>query len=299
MKKCLIFLAGVAFLLSYVVLAAGDSQNDPRGDLIFSHVLHLTDAGMTCKDCHEAAEESMVPTDRLLPTMDDCSACHDVTDPNSCVMCHRTPQDVVPVPYIVPNYHFFNHEEHLRADLNCGTCHTAAETSTQVTETAMLLPKMTDCINCHRKAGQTLDCGACHTGLHPRTDDHDIMARRTTHGLDAAMDPDKYRQYFEAGDCEDCHQGLNLAGEVHPQGWMFVHAAEASSGAECLVCHEDRTFCSSCHRVTIPIPHPLGDPAFADGEEGGSHADEAISFYEVCVSCHDLGTPDPTCARCH
>lgn len=301
MKKCLLILAGAVLLLTYIVVAAGkdNPQNDPRADLIFSHVIHLKDAGMSCKDCHQSAENSTVPTDRLLPSMDVCGSCHDVKDSKSCGICHRTPQAVAPVPYEMPNYHFFSHQEHLGTNLNCGTCHAGAEKSTQVTEAASLLPRMADCVNCHRKDGQALDCSACHTGLHPRSDDYDIMARRTTHGLDAALDPDKYRQYFEPGDCEDCHQGLNLAGEVHPQGWIFVHAAEASAGAECLICHEDRTFCSSCHRVTIPIPHPLGDPTFANSEEGGSHTDEATAFFEVCVSCHDLGTTDPTCARCH
>jgi hypothetical protein len=298
MKKSLLFFVAALFVLSFLGFAKDDGCPDLRAELIFNHQLHVEDVGAQCTDCHKAVNNSTSPLDPLLPGMDVCGDCHDVKDAASCGDCHKNPQNVHPIPYVVPNYDFFSHQKHLNSGLDCRTCHANIYKSTQVTKKTKALPKMADCMNCHRKEGQTENCGACHTGLHPRSDDFDLMSRRTTHGPDVAMNPDRYQRYFEPADCEDCHQGLNLAGEVHPQGWLFVHAAEAASGGECLVCHEDRTFCSSCHRTMIPIPHPIGDPTFVN-EEGGRHTEEAEAFMEVCISCHDIGTSDPTCARCH
>lgn len=79
---------------------------------------------------------------------------------------------------------------------------------------------------------------------------------------------------------------------------MFQHSSEVSFGGECMTCHENRDACTSCHRSMLPVPHTFGIE-FANPGDGGSHADEAKAFIETCISCHDVGEDDPTCARCH
>jgi hypothetical protein len=287
-------------LIWQIGLTVGGDQigNDPRSALKFSHLIHVQESGMSCSDCHSQAVQSTKTDDRLIPAMEVCGSCHDIKDPDKCSICHRNPQQVRPTPARVEYYDFFNHQKHLQKDLTCESCHAGASGAGQIMAVNTLLPPMPVCMDCHRKKGQTVNCSSCHQGAHPISGDLNFMSWRQTHGIDASSDPDKYQHYFEPGDCEDCHQGLNLAGEVHQQGWLFIHGAESSSGGECLACHEDRTYCSSCHRLMLPIPHPLGDPSFANSE-GGRHTSEAKAFIEACISCHDVEGLDPTCARCH
>jgi cytochrome c551/c552 len=48
----------------------------------------------------------------------------------------------------------------------------------------------------------------------------------------------------------------------------------------------------------VPQSHSLGDWVnFSAG--GGRHAEEALFNMESCVACHDAGTDDPSCTRCH
>ena len=273
-------------------------ENDPRAELIFNHNLHVKEVGAECATCHANATTSTTPDDSLTPTMSVCGTCHDIKDPKECNTCHQNPTQVKPIPSRMENYEVFSHQQHLKTGLNCQSCHVKVTESIQVTAEQTLLPGMMDCLTCHQKQGQTQDCAACHFGKYAQAGDLDFMSWRQIHGLNAASDPELYRKYFEPGECDNCHQGLNLAGEVHQPGWLFVHGAEASAGGECLVCHEDRTYCSSCHRTMLPMPHPLG-PTWADPEEGGEHTTEAQSYIEACISCHDVGTQDPTCSRCH
>ncbi len=289
---------GMIFLL-WITTGGNAIAGDPRAELTFDHTIHVESVEMGCGDCHALASQSTVPDDRLNPGKDVCADCHDVEDQSECATCHSNPQQVTPIPARVEFYDFFDHQKHLGTGLDCENCHTGAAQSTQVTSESTMLPLMADCIDCHRKEGQTLDCGACHHGVHPIPSDFGTMSWRRTHGPEAVADPERFETHFELGYCEDCHQGLNLAGDVHSQGWMFTHGAESSSGGECLICHEDRTYCSGCHRTMLPIPHPLGDPNFADPISGGSHSSDAKAFFDACISCHDVGLDDPTCARCH
>jgi hypothetical protein len=295
-KYWFLFLVAAALVIWQVGFSG---TNDPGADLIFNHSLHLTEAGAECATCHSGAPISTQPEDSLTPKMSVCSACHDIQDPKGCSACHQDPNQVKPLPAQVENYEVFSHKKHFGSGLNCQDCHAKAVQSTQVTSEQTLLPRMMDCLNCHQKKGQTTECAGCHYGKYAQAGDLDFMTWRQIHGLEAATDPEHYRKYFEPGECDNCHQGLNLAGEVHQQGWLFTHGAEASAGGECLVCHEDRTYCSSCHRRLLPLPHPVGPAWAAETEEGGAHVSEAKAYLEACISCHDVGNDDPTCVRCH
>jgi len=267
--------------------------------IIFDHQFHLTEAGAACADCHKNVDKSENSYDNNYPKMEACGECHNITDKQACAACHTDPNNIVPREGYCPNYEIFNHQEHLEEKLECLTCHTGISASTEIGCQEAHLPKMTDCLKCHEKMGQTWDCASCHIGNHPEAGDKSVLEWTKTHGLEAAFDPEKFRQYFELGYCEDCHQGLNLNGQMHQPGWLFVHGDEAMAGGECLVCHQDLQQCSECHRTMLPVPHPLGDPAFANPVSGGSHTEEAESFFEACIVCHHQGTISPTCARCH
>jgi hypothetical protein len=295
-------LSGIIFILVLIagsLAAISDEKADPRAELRFNHEFHLTEVEATCDDCHQGVTVSHSADDNLYPTKANCAECHDVEDAGECKTCHANPDDVTPILGFHPNYEVFEHSRHFEAGFTCSSCHADVEKSTQWSADQQMLPAMSQCLDCHREEGQTQECAACHYGKHPQPGDLNFTEWTRQHGLEAAFDPDYFDQYFELGYCEDCHQGLNLKGEVHQPGWLFVHSDEAMAGGECFVCHEDRMECSECHRALLPIPHPLGVPSFANRDEGGQHKAEAKAFYEACISCHDMGQASPTCERCH
>ncbi len=280
--------------------AQSGGGKDPRSHLIFNHEFHLTEVDADCEDCHQGAVLSQTPDDNLNPSMQDCAACHDVDDKDGCVLCHKNSDEVVAIESFRPNYQVFAHKHHISSGFTCNSCHAEVEKSNQWNPDQQLIPSMSVCLGCHREEGQTLECANCHYGKHPQPGDHTFTEWTRMHGLEAALDPEYFEQYFELGYCEDCHQGLNLKGEVHQPGWLFVHGDDAMAGGDCFVCHEDRTECSNCHRSGImPIPHPLGDPTYANPQSGGEHKADAEAFFEACLSCHDRGSASPTCIRCH
>ena len=301
MKAGKYILIGFCLILALFLggISAGGGGADPREELIFSHQFHIEEAEATCQDCHSSAEQSSAPEDNLYPGQAVCAECHDVEDKAECTGCHANPDRIVPLEGFHPDYEVFAHNKHTAAGYDCSVCHAGVSKSTQWSVDEKLLPSMSDCIDCHSEEGQTLECGSCHFGKHPQPGDLSFMEWTRTHGLEAAFDPEHFQEYFELGYCEDCHQGLNLRGEVHQPGWLFVHGDEAAAGSDCFVCHEDRLECSNCHRRMLPVPHTLGDPAFANSQNGGEHKTEAEAYFEACLSCHDMGQASPTCSRCH
>jgi hypothetical protein len=83
-------------------------------------------------------------------------------------------------------------------------------------------------------------------------------------------------------------------------GYAFNHALEANANEIlCVSCHEDQEFCTSCHAAegVVPKNHSRADWVRVVG--GGGHAEEAQFNMEGCVACHDAGSEDPLCVRCH
>ncbi|MDH3937015.1 MAG: hypothetical protein OEV68_06755, partial [candidate division Zixibacteria bacterium] len=115
MRHVYIFLAALATTCG-IVWAAGIVPEArlvvPESDLLFSHDLHVTDQEIECADCHIDIESSQQAGDKNLPTMDECSACHDVEDEENCYQCHRHPDE--PEELVNPERPIlFNHAKHI------------------------------------------------------------------------------------------------------------------------------------------------------------------------------------------
>ena len=273
-------------LMSITVLSNGEREEP----IIFSHDLHVIENEMSCSDCHSGIMKTGLNA-RSMPDHDVCSDCHETDDEENCGMCHENPEEPMGMPPIPGRYEGFAHSFH--NELKCNNCHGLIIND----EWAMKIPHMGDCQMCHAFKDGPLECKTCHAGEKPLPVDHRLASWRMDHGLDASAGISNCGQCHTQETCDDCHQGTNLAGKPHPAGWLFNHFAEADFGGDCMVCHESREECTACHRAWLPIPHEIG-PAFAN-DEGGDHTKLAESFIETCVSCHDIGGDDPTCAQCH
>jgi hypothetical protein len=164
-----------------------------------------------------------------------------------------------------------------------------------------------NCQNCHEPDQVAMYLQEFHEqviipGMAPCPRDHADDFRRA-HGPQAELDPNRCTECHAQRFCQNCHEGVNLQGRIHPLNFVQVHPFEArGQEEECLSCHQTRQFCVDCHNQPghRVINHPVG-PGWANTTEGGAHRDEASTGLESCLDCHDLGAADPVCTRpgCH
>lgn len=290
-KKTIIIFAVSAVILigALTVFSVGSRAFKP---VKFSHRLHVLDNEMACEDCHTTVMSGSFNA-RAIPDHEICIQCHETDDETNCATCHKDPNNPEKLPPIQGAYYGFAHNKH--TDFKCHTCHGKISEKTS----DPVIPVMSDCQTCHKLKKGPLECESCHMGVDnvPVPQEHKLADWKEQHGMDAAGKVSNCSQCHTQESCDECHQGENIYGKPHPEGWLFNHFTEASFGGDCMVCHESREECTTCHRAWQPVPHPLG-AAFANSE-GGQHTELAESFIEACISCHDVGGDDPTCARCH
>ncbi|MBS1261942.1 MAG: hypothetical protein MAG453_01279 [Calditrichaeota bacterium] len=267
----------VLVLLAGGVAIAAFAFGGAAGSLIFPHDFHVEVVEMVCEDCHTGVID--LPEDgRSRLGHDTCSTCHDVEDDDNCALCHEGGV-YEPAAGRAGEFAGFAHNRHQALD--CDQCH-----GDVVAAGAPAFPG-------------SEDCRACHETYEAEPATHRMSTWLHDHGLDAQVSDAECAACHTQASCDDCHQGENiLAGTPHPPEWKHTHYAETMYGQECMVCHETRSFCTDCHRSTVPRPHPLGSE-FANPETGGTHVEEAESFMITCLSCHEVETGDPVCARCH
>ena len=116
MKKGIFIISSVLFVCTMFIvgrgtLIAGEDHQLKDSDLIkFSHQKHLL-AGVDCAMCHDASESTKA-SDRLLPTHDQCQACHEDEINNKCLMCHTGEDNMQALPNPVREINF-NHQLHV------------------------------------------------------------------------------------------------------------------------------------------------------------------------------------------
>ncbi|MCF8239960.1 MAG: cytochrome C [Melioribacteraceae bacterium] len=328
-----LFLAASAFTSE----TPAQSPADNKSVIKFSHQLHaeITD----CESCHSSATEAVTLNDPLLPTMDDCAACHDVEDDENCSMCHYE-ENYEPFEQSVNQEIYFDHSFHTGdQDMECTDCHQGMEEVDYGYESFGANPSMETCSTCHNnKSVASMNCESCHVstvGLVPS--DHRTARFFENHKFSSQeIDANCYMCHDDSF-CEDCHVATTAMTEtntktdfytpysphnyidntvkqqinrVHEFNYRFTHGIDAKEGAtECQTCHEVQTFCAECHNVMggdfaiggfVPYSHTVDDfVSIGVGTGGGEHALLAKREIESCAACHDTQGADPNCILCH
>jgi hypothetical protein len=179
---------------------------EPIQPIAYSHRLHAGELGIACLHCHSAAEQGRYAG---VPAAGMCMNCHRfVTAPFVDVKAEdelatkeqRKPRPVVsaeiqkvydalaldenlqpdtsrqrqPIEWMkvhtLPDFVYFNHRAHVKAGVECQTCHGSVETMERVRQVSDL--SMGWCVNCHRDANAngvkgkrvyaSTDCSVCH-----------------------------------------------------------------------------------------------------------------------------------------
>jgi hypothetical protein len=142
-----------------------DIRRAPVQPIAFPHKRHI-EKGLTCTDyCHESATKGPVAG---LPSVKTCMICHDAiaTDRPLIQQVANYQKTGIDIPwqrvygYTHAAHVRFNHAPHLRAKVECSTCHGGVAQQTVAERNVDLT--MGFCVKCHQQKNAPNDCLTCH-----------------------------------------------------------------------------------------------------------------------------------------
>lgn len=144
-------------------------QKGPTQPIAYSHELHAGTLQMDCKYCHFSTTKSAWAN---IPPVSTCMGCHTyvATDKPEVQKLAGYFERGEQVPWVrvhnMPDHVKFNHKRHVRAGVECQTCHGPIQAMPVVYQYSSL--KMGWCIECHRSRlddpthPTSMDCLICH-----------------------------------------------------------------------------------------------------------------------------------------
>lgn len=192
----------------------------------FSHEQHQGEK-FSCEGCHGGVAQSADITEKHLPKMAQCVACHSKTsEKDYCDKCHATDENLVPADHRLAWRQEHGIEAN-SAERNCNICHDE-----------------NTCLECHQ--GDNLD----HI-VHP-------LNYVNNHGIYARGDKENcYTCHEELSFCMDCHQQRMVTPRNHSTAnWSNLQTGGAHARAArldldtCIACHSDAAadpVCIQCH----------------------------------------------------
>lgn len=159
-------------------LAWDEDAPGPNQPIPFSHRHHAGEFQIECLYCHAGTDRSPVAG---VPSVELCMGCHaqfpaEYDELEGIQILKRHWEEREPIEWVqihrLPEHVQFQHQAHVRAGLDCQTCHGPVETmeklylvpDTQIGPSGIPTRKleMGWCINCHRDEGASQDCFTCH-----------------------------------------------------------------------------------------------------------------------------------------
>jgi len=133
--------------------------------IVFAHNKHIVDAQMECTDCHLGVRRGPKAG---LPDIRMCWSCHvntltDHPEIKKVRAYHDKGQDIPWQRVFGWNdeaHVRFNHAPHIRAQVDCSTCH--GDLSTMTTAQRVVTHTMAFCVDCHKQRQIRNDCTTCH-----------------------------------------------------------------------------------------------------------------------------------------
>ncbi len=161
-------IAGItAALLAVVALGlftmASGRQATSELPVAYNHRVHAGENKIPCLYCHVNARRSSTAG---IPSVERCMGCHKITAANKPevkkLKGYWDRKESIPWPKVtwMPDFVFFEHWPHVRAEIKCQTCHGPVETMDRMRQVRDLSMKF--CVNCHRRKKASIDCAVCH-----------------------------------------------------------------------------------------------------------------------------------------
>jgi hypothetical protein len=142
----------------------GSRPTDVAQPFPFSHQIHLS-KGATCTDCHTSVEQGPRAT---IPSVNTCMICHSQIATDRPLIQQMTAMAEKGIDFnwnrvyaYFPESHVrFDHAPHIRAKVECSTCH-GVQIEQTVARRAVNMD-MGFCVNCHKERKASNDCLTCH-----------------------------------------------------------------------------------------------------------------------------------------
>ena len=136
----------------------------PVQPIPFPHKVHIAKKAL-CTDCHESVEKSAIAG---IPSVKTCMICHSqiATDRPLIKEVTSYSEKGVEIPWqrvygFTREAHVrFNHAPHIRANVDCSTCH--GDVGKQTVAERSVDHNMGFCVNCHTQKHASNDCLTCH-----------------------------------------------------------------------------------------------------------------------------------------
>jgi hypothetical protein len=130
----------------------------------FPHKTHIAKKAV-CADCHESADKGPVAG---IPSVKTCMICHSqiATDKPLIKQVTSYADKGIEIPWqrvygFTHEAHVrFNHAPHIRAGVDCATCH--GDVANQTVAERSVDHSMGFCVNCHKSKQASNDCLTCH-----------------------------------------------------------------------------------------------------------------------------------------
>jgi hypothetical protein len=140
-------------------------RSTPVQPIAYTHTVHVLQQGMNCTDCHVGVDKGPVAS---IPGVSTCMNCHEDTAPDKPeikkLAAYQERGEDIPWQRVYgfpPISHVrFNHAPHIRAKVDCATCH--GDIPHMTTAQRVVDHTMGFCKNCHEEKHAPNDCMTCH-----------------------------------------------------------------------------------------------------------------------------------------
>jgi hypothetical protein len=139
-------------------------RSEPLQPIAFVHSGHMQTAELSCTDCHYMAARGPLAA---IPDIRACWTCHQtVTDHSELRKLKQYYEKGQDIPWQrvwgwSEDAHVrFNHAPHVRAEIQCETCH--GNVAEMTVATRVFEHTMGFCLDCHRQRNVSIDCVTCH-----------------------------------------------------------------------------------------------------------------------------------------
>lgn len=151
-------------LIAQRTVLSPTAQAAPDQPIDFPHTVHAGELNLDCTFCHRAVTDE---SHAGLPALEQCMFCHRVVQPDDSdqiqmlVERWNAYEDVEwERVHQLPDHVQFVHESHIKAGLDCSTCHGDVQEMERIKQVRDL--RMDDCIQCHIENNAPIDCTTCH-----------------------------------------------------------------------------------------------------------------------------------------
>jgi hypothetical protein len=139
-------------------------RKTPVQPIAYTHKVHLGN-GMQCTDCHTSVETGPVAG---IPGVQLCMTCHETIAADKAeikrLAAYQARGEDIPWQRVYdyyPSAHVkFHHASHIRAAVDCKTCH--GDMTQQTVAVRAVNMTMGFCLDCHKQKKASIDCITCH-----------------------------------------------------------------------------------------------------------------------------------------